>query len=145
MKADSKTQNEVTATLKQMFDAYEKRDLQGMLAVWAADPDVLVIGSGEDEKHIGLGEFGKSSKRDWAQSEAASVNCVGDVLVSTARTVSWFAADVAFQFTIKGKKSQLPGRLTGVMEKRNDKWLLMQMHFSTPAREQEHGQSWPAK
>jgi ketosteroid isomerase-like protein len=145
MKADSETQSEVTATLQQMFDAYNQRDLQSMLAVWATDADVLVIGSGDDEKSVGLSEFGESSKRDWVQSEAASINCTGDVLVSMAGSVSWFAADVAFQFTINGQDSKLPGRLTGVMEKRGGKWFLMQMHFSTPACEQEHGHSWPTQ
>jgi ketosteroid isomerase-like protein len=105
MKADSKTQSEVTATLKQMFDAYEKRDLQGMLAVWSDDPDVIVIGSGEDERHIGRGEFSKSSKRDWEQSEAASVNCVGDVLVSAAGgAVSWFCRRCRVSIHRRGKE-----------------------------------------
>ncbi len=142
MKADSKTQSEVSAVLKQMFDAYKRRDLSGMLAVMAPDPDVVVIGSGEDEQNIGPGEFGKSAKRDWAQSESASVN-FKEPKVSMAGSVSWFAVDVTFQFTIQGKESKLPGRMTGVLEKRTGKWLLMQLHFSTPSGEQEHGHSWP--
>jgi ketosteroid isomerase-like protein len=142
MKADSKTQSEVVATLKQMFDAYEKRDLQAMLAVVAPDADVLVIGSGEDERAIGADDFGKSSKRDWAQSEAASIG-FKEPMVSMAGAVAWLAADVTFQFTVKGKQSNLPGRLTAVMEKRGGRWLFMQMHFSTPSCQQEHGHSWP--
>jgi ketosteroid isomerase-like protein len=141
MKADSKTQKEVVATLQQMFDAYKKRDLQGMLAVWGTAPDVTVIGSGEDEINIGVEKFGESSKRDWDQSESASIRCIGDVLVSNAGTVSWFYAAVEFQFNIQGEESKLAGRMTGVMEKCNGKWLLMQMHLSTPSCEQEHGHS----
>ncbi|MCW4029965.1 MAG: nuclear transport factor 2 family protein [Candidatus Bathyarchaeota archaeon] len=142
MKADSKTQNEVTSTLKQMFDAYQKRDLTAMLAVVAPDKDVIVIGSGADERSLGPEEFGKSAKRDWAQSETASIN-LGDTKVSMAGVIAWFAADVTFQFAIRGEQSKLPGRLTGVMEKREGKWLLMQMHFSTPSSQQQQGQSWP--
>jgi hypothetical protein len=143
MNADSRTQKEVVATLQQMFDAYKNRDLQDMLAVWGTDSDVTVIGSGEDEINIGVEKFGASSKRDWNQSESAAIRCVGDVLVSMAGAVSWFYADVEFQFTIQGEESKLAGRMTGVMEKRNGKWLLMQMHLSTPSCEQEHGHSWP--
>lgn len=142
MKADSKTQSEVTSTLKQMFDAYQKRDLTDMLAVVAPDKDVLVIGSGADERSLGPEEFGKSAKRDWAQSEASSIN-LRDTKVAMAGGVAWFAADVTFQFTIERKRSELPGRLTGVMEKREGKWLLMQMHFSIPSSQQQQGQSWP--
>lgn len=113
-----------------------------MLAVVAPDKDVIVIGSGADERSIGPEEFGKSAKRDWAQSETASIN-LGDTKVSMAGEVAWFAADVTFQFTMKENQSKLPGRLTGVMEKRKGKWLFMQMHFSTPSSQQQQGQSWP--
>ncbi len=142
MKADGKTQSEVTAALVGLFEAYNKRDLKGMLAFAAPDADVLVIGSGQDERSIGAGDFGKSSQRDWGQSEAASVN-FKDPAVSMAGSVSWLAADAKFQFTMGGKESILPGRLTAVLEKRNGKWLLMQMHFSVASRDQEQGQSWP--
>ncbi len=142
MQADKATKTEVLQTLNGLFDAYKKRDLKGMLAYMANDPDVVVIGSGEDERSIGPSQFGKSASRDWAQSESASVS-IPDAVVSSAGSVAWFAADVTFQFTIEGKESNLPGRLTGVLEKRGGQWLLMQLHFSTPACEQEHGHSWP--
>ena len=135
MKADNMTHSEVNAVLKGIFDAYKKRNLQGMLALIASDPDVLVVGSGEDELAIGSSEFGKSVGLDWAQSESASVN-FKDVAVSAAGSVAWFAADVEFQFTIAGKKSDLPGRLTGVLENKKGKWLIMQLHFSVPACKQ---------
>jgi ketosteroid isomerase-like protein len=142
MIADSKTHSEVVSVLKGMFEAYKKRDLQGMLACMASDPDVVVIGSGEDERAIGPAEFGKSASRDWAQSESASV-AFKDAHASMAGSVAWFDADVAFQFTIAKEKTNLPGRLTGVLEKKSGKWLIMQLHFSLPACEQEHGHSWP--
>ena len=34
MKADQKTQSEVTQSLKGMFEAYKKRDLEGVLWFW---------------------------------------------------------------------------------------------------------------
>jgi ketosteroid isomerase-like protein len=142
MKADSKTQNEVISTLKKMFDAYQKRNLTGMLSVMASDPDVMVIGSGADERSIGPNAFGKSAKRDWAQSEAASIT-LGETSVSALGAIAWFAADITFRFAITGKESKLSGRLTGVLEKRMGKWLVMQLHFSTPSAQQAQGQSWP--
>jgi ketosteroid isomerase-like protein len=142
MRANFNVEKEVVSTINQLFEAYKKRDLQAMLAVLAPDADVLVIGSGEDERSIGPSDFGKSAQRDWKQSESASIKAE-NVLVSCAGIVAWFAADVNFQFSIKGKKYDLEGRLTGIMENRMGKWLLMQLHFSTPSCQQNHGHSWP--
>ena len=142
MKADQKTQSEVTQSLKGMFEAYKKRDLQGVLSFWAPDPDITVIGSGEDEKGIGLDQFAASLKRDWAQAEITAIG-VKDFRVSSAGCVAWFGADLTFNFLAGCKESAVPGRLTGVMERRNGKWLWVQMHFSTPSSQQKQGQSWP--
>src|SRR4030042_5888090 len=105
-----------------MFDAYKKKDLQGVLSFWAPDPDIMVIGSGEDEKSVGLDLFAESLKRDWAQAEITAIG-VKDFRVSASGLVAWFGADLTFNFKVGDKESALPGRLTGVMEKRNGKWI----------------------
>ncbi len=142
MIADKKTHDEVAVALLGMFEAYEKRDLNGVLAFWAPDSDVLIIGSGADEKSVGLSQFTKSLIRDWSQSDSASFTAK-NIAVSAAGTIAWFAADVAFSGKIGVDKFDLPGRLTGVMEKRSGEWLLMQMHLSVPSSTQAQGQSWP--
>jgi len=142
MIADKKTHDEIAVTLMGMFDAYAKRDLNGVLAFWAPDSDVLIIGSGADEKSVGLSQFTKSLIRDWSQSDSASITAK-NIAVSAAGTIAWFAADVAFSSKIGVDKFDLLGRLTGVMEKRSGDWLLVQMHFSVPCRTQAQGQSWP--
>ena len=142
MKADSKTKAAAVATLNQMAKAYAKRDLNGLLALWARDPDVSVIGTGIDEKRVGLAELKTQFQRDWAQSEAASLK-FGKVSVSAAGPVAWLMSDVTFNVKTAGNESSFPGRLTGVMEKRGRKWLWTQMHVSVPYGAQAVGQSWP--
>ncbi len=141
MKADPKTQSEITQTLKGMFEAYKKKDLRGVLSFWTPDPDVVIIGSGYDEKGVGLTQFTDSLKRDWAQADITAIG-FKDFTVSSAGVVAWLSADMNFHGITEGKEFDLPGRLTGVMEKRNGIWLWTQMHFSTP-NSQELGQSWP--
>jgi ketosteroid isomerase-like protein len=142
MNADQKTLAEVTQTLKGMFEAYKKKDLSGVLSYWATDPDIVIIGSGEDEKAVGIGKYVEGLLRDWAQADVTAIG-VKNFVVSAAGVVAWFAADFTFNFKVQGKEAALPGRLTGVMEKRNGKWLWVQMHYSTPSAVQEKGQSWP--
>ena len=142
MKADQRTQTEVTQTLKGMFEAYKRKDLQGVLSFWAPDSDIVVIGSGADEKGVGVAQFTESLKRDWAQADITVIG-VKDFAVSAAGTAAWFSSELSFHGTIEGKEFDLPGRLTGVMERRGGKWLWVQMHFSMASSKQESGQSWP--
>ena len=142
MKADKKTHDEVAVTLQGFFEAYGKRDLNGVLAFWAPDPDVTMFGSGADEKTVGINQFPKIVMRDWSQSDKATAN-FKDIAVSAAGTVAWFAADIIFKVQTGVDKFEFGGRLTGVMEKRGGEWLLAQMHFSVPNSTQAQGQSWP--
>ena len=142
LNADQKTQVEVTQSLKGMFEAYKKKDLSGILSYWAPDPDIVVVGSGADEKAVGIGKYVEGLMRDWAQAEVTSIG-VKNFAVSAAGVVAWFSAEVTFTYKIQGKEDILPGRMTGVMEKRNGKWLWVQMHYSSPNSNQEKGQSWP--
>jgi len=144
MKADQVTQKEVIQTFKEMFEAYKKKDSQGVLNCWANDPDIVAIGSGKDEKSVGVEKFVEGLSRDWEQADITSID-VKDFSVSASGNVAWFSSDLTFNYTIKEKALQLPGRLTGVMEKRGGKWLWMQMHFSVPNVNQKKGQSWPKK
>jgi len=142
LKADQKTQSEVLQSFKGMFEAYKKKDLQATLSFWAPDPDVVVVGTGEDEKGMGITYLTESLKRDWAQGEVQSIG-VKNFSVSASDVVAWLSADVAFHGKVGEGEFDLPMRLTGVMEKRNGKWLWVQMHLSTPSSGQEHGHSWP--
>lgn len=142
MKADKQTQAEVTLTLKAMFEAYGKRDLNGVLSFWAPDPDAVIIGSGKDEKCEGINQFVKNLRRDWEQSDSVTIEHK-DIAVSMAGSVAWFATDIIFHGKVDADNFAYPTRLTGVLEKRDGNWLLMQLHLSTPSVQQEPGQSWP--
>jgi len=132
MKADEITQTEVTQTLKGMFSAYKKRDLKGVLSFWAPDSDVVIIGSGADEKSVGKAQFSASLKRDFSQAEITGID-FKNFAISSAGLVAWFSADMTFRGVTDGQEFGLPGRLTGVMENRDGKWLWVQMHFSVPS------------
>jgi len=142
MKADQKTLTEVTQTFKGMYEAYKKQDLKGVLAYWAPDPDIFILGSGEDEKAVGVEEFTEHLKRDWAQAQVLGIG-VKNFAVSTAVSVAWFSADINFHCEAsEGAEFYMPIRLTGVMEKRYGRWLWVQMHVSAPNVNQDQGQSW---
>ena len=141
MQADARIQTAVMAVLNTMAECYARRDLEGLLATCAPDPDHVMYGTQADEKRMGLSGIKAQAERDWSQSNAASIE-YGWTSISAAGNVAWTAADVAFKLEAGGQKMTLPGRLTAVLERRGDKWLIVQSHFSLPAASPE-GQSFP--
>jgi ketosteroid isomerase-like protein len=140
MKASPPTQSAVQATLQQWKDAYSRRDLDGALAVIAPDEDVVGIGTGPDEWRVGPEAFRAQLERDFAQSEALSVD-YEPLVVSEAGQVAWVAGRTTVQARVDGQDLALTGRFTAVLEQREGRWLLMQTHFSLPAAEQAEGRS----
>lgn len=142
MKADASAEAAVKAVLNQFAESYKARDTDALIALFAQDPDVMIYGTGADEKRVGVAEIKAQVERDWAQSEAGSVS-YGWTSISAAGSVAWAASDVSFDAIVGGEEFSLSARLTAVLEKRRDKWLLVQVHFSFPATGQEEGESFP--
>jgi len=140
LQADKKTETEVKAALRKLTDTYVKRDLQGFLDCFAPDDDVVVYGTGADEKCIGIERIRTQVRRDWEQSESA-VMSFSWMPISAAGGVAWAAADGAIEFRANGQDASIPVRVTFVLEQRGDKWLIVQSHFSMPASGQEEGRS----
>jgi ketosteroid isomerase-like protein len=143
MRADKHTEREVMMTLQTFADAWASRDIDAVLGLFGPDPDVVVIGSGLEEKRLGRAELREQLLRDWAQSDPVSVE-FGWHLVSASGVVAWMTADMVVHAGIAGKRMTFPGRLTAVLEKRRGMWKWMQLHFSLPAVDQAKGESFPA-
>jgi ketosteroid isomerase-like protein len=142
MKADAMTEAAVKAVLDKVAEAYAKRDLALLRTAFAPDPDVVMYGTGADEKRVGLAEIQAQAERDWSQAEAATVT-YGWTSVSAAGSVAWAATDAAFNLKAGGQEVTLPARITFVLEKRGEEWLIVQAHFSFPAAGQAEGESFP--
>jgi ketosteroid isomerase-like protein len=141
MKADATTYTAVKNVLEEWADSYAQRDIQRLLSLITPDTDMVMYGTGADEKRIGLNGIQIQAERDWAQTDAATFT-FGEPIISAAGAVAWMAAECTFQVEVGGESMAFPGRFTGVFEKRNGKWLVAQAHFSLPAL-QEEGESVP--
>ncbi len=142
MKADAKTKAEISKTMQAMWKAYGRLDVEGVLAVYAPDADIVVFGSGADEVYVGPKQAKKGLKRDFAQVGSVKVR-LSKVRISAAGKVAWLAADCLFTAHVAGCDREMAGRLTAVLEKRKGCWLIMQSHFAMPFAGQAAGQSFP--
>jgi ketosteroid isomerase-like protein len=142
MKANGKTEAAVMEVVNQFNEAYARRDIDGLLALVAPDSDLVVLGTGADERRVGPAELKFQAERDWSQSEALAFE-LGWNSVSAAGSVAWLAAEATGRGKVGGQEISFPLRLSAVLEQRQDKWLFVQMHLSTPAAGQDEGESIP--
>jgi uncharacterized protein (TIGR02246 family) len=144
MKADKKIEAEVMAVITRFLETYTRHDVEGVLALLAPDPDVTLIGTGADEKIVGIEKARKQIKRDYEQAGDISIK-LGPVSISAAGPVAWVYADSTWQVKLGGQEMKYECRWTLVLEKRQGNWLIVQSHLSVPAQSQAEGQSFPAK
>jgi ketosteroid isomerase-like protein len=142
MEADAKTKADILKTIREMGKAYGRLDAEGVLAFYAPDPDLVVIGSGADEVYVGPKQAKRGLRRDLSQAFRVKVR-LSKVRLSAAGKVAWLAANCRFTAHVAGCDVVMDGRLTAVLEKRKGRWLIVQYHFSMPYAGQAAGQSFP--
>jgi uncharacterized protein (TIGR02246 family) len=131
MDVDTYANTEVREALKFWFDAYAKRDAEGLLSMVAPDDDVVFIGTDADEKKLGREGLLEGLQRDFAYADSITVELPW-ISISGSGTVAWIAADYIYHVIVEGLEVQVKGRLTLIMEKRGERWLIVHAHFSAP-------------
>lgn len=143
MPADAVTEAAVLLHLRTFSETFRQRDVAGTLALFAAEPDLIFVGTGADEERQGPAQLRVQLERDFAQSEAAAFTWHWHS-VSQAGVVAWLTADGIVNARVEGWDYTFPVRLTAVLEQRGGQWLFRQMHISVPAAGEPEGQSFPS-
>ena len=128
MKADPQTEAAVLAVLGRLADVYVTRDVAVLSTVFAADPDVFMFSPGA-ERIVGLGDIMAKARRDWARSDAASLE-YRSTSVSAAGSVAWAATGADFSLRAGGQQTTTPVHISFVLERRGDEWLIVHAHYS---------------
>src|SRR6478672_1914543 len=92
MKADAATEKAVLATMHEFLEAYRRRDADHLMTLAAPDADVILIGTGADERRVGSAEIRAQAERDWSQSDSAMFDFNWNS-VSAAGSVAWVASE----------------------------------------------------
>jgi uncharacterized protein (TIGR02246 family) len=131
MQASPQTGAEIQSVLDQFSVSYGKKDIDALLSLFNADPNVLVIGTGEDEKRTGQDEIRIQFERDFCQSDKLTVE-FENVAISEKDDVCWVAGDTNVYLTAEGRALHVYLRFTAVLTRKDGKWLFVQTHFSVP-------------
>lgn len=142
MKANPTTSKQILGVLQAYADALAERDIDGMLTLFVDDDDLVIFGSGADERRVGKEALKLQLQRDLAQCESMSMTFQWSA-VSAAGKVAWVSTELTIAARINGEECRFPGRYSLVLEEREGRWLFVHSHFSLPASEQPEGHSFP--
>ncbi|MCP1392550.1 MAG: nuclear transport factor 2 family protein [Methanothrix sp.] len=129
-----------TEAMERYAQAYSAKDLEGIMAT--ADEEFFGYGSGPDEEVYGKDLLRAQVERDLSQSDRISM-ILGPGHVSGKGDVAWYAGSCTIEATVEGQDVRMEGRITAVLKKVGERWLIAMSHFAMPFGGQETGQSWP--
>lgn len=127
-----KTREAVVRTMYAYAAAYNQKDAEGVMELMA--PEIVAIGTGQDEWVEGRDQMRSGIERDFARFESLSIE-YGDLSIAADGIIAWVAAPFEFTAIAGGAMQALGGRLTAVLMNTWDGWRFVQMHFSLPAPE----------
>jgi len=141
MKLTAPQEAEIIETMQKYSTAYRNKDLKAFSALFSRE--ITGFGSGPDEVIADYSSFIRQMKRDISQATILSVEFPDRNIFGDGR-IAWVTSQCIFTFTVDGSETQtLPGRSTMVLRNTGSRWLIEQIHFSMPSREQSAGQSYP--
>lgn len=124
--------------LENFNKAHEERNLDLLLSCFSDKPDIIILGTDENELWVDKVSFGQAQKR--AYETFANVKLSErDKVLHLCKTggQAWFYMRVNWYVESAGKQYTFDGiRTTGVLEKDNDKWQIVQLHTSMPVKGQ---------
>lgn len=130
MRADAQTNAALLEILESFCSRFAARDADGVMQLFAPDADVVMITSeesllrGPDEMRAFLQRYvGGPTTYSWTWERRD---------VSAAGAVGWLLAEGAETAAAEGREEKHSYRMSVVCEKRDGRWLLVQIHGSSP-------------
>ena len=138
--ASTALEHEVVALLESYAYALRRGDKAAILDMFT--DDAVVIGTGADEWYRGRAEIARGLDRDLAQSAELRLS-YGTPEVGDGGSVIWAAVPATVTARLDAGAVTIEGRVTTVLVRSGDRWLIAQNHFSVPAADQVEGHSYP--
>ena len=126
--------DEVKSTIAQFFDAMDSQNLELMKQLIPRSETTTHIGTDEGEIWQGWEVLNEATKEQFQGLEyyRATIKEL-TINLSESKTVAWYFHHLDAEIKSNENITRWRGaRFTGVLEKKNDRWLLSQTHVSIP-------------
>jgi ketosteroid isomerase-like protein len=130
VKPDVATETELIGVLERFCSGFADRDIEAVMRLFVPDPNVLVVTS---EEPLLRGPLELRTFLDRYVEGLTTYSWEWDRHdVSTAGSVAWLLAEGTETATSADRLQRHPYRMTMVLERHDDRWLLVQVHGSSP-------------
>ena len=129
MVADAETREEILLVLGEFRAAVAERRLEGALHLFAPDADATLIGSSLGEIARGPLEIRSFLEGIFARPQSISWEW-DDVSISAAGDVAWLWLEGALALDGRSERAY---RISGVLERRQGRWVWCVFHGSEPS------------
>jgi len=134
-KVDSETEkSNVIEVVNGLYQSFEDKDIDLMSEVMAHDQSMLSFGTGISDLHNSWAEWIKNHIVQFKAFDKAKINSKNmNVYLSQNSNVAWFADVSDWTLIVENDTIEMKDiRITGVLEKRNNVWKIVQIHASVP-------------
>ena len=125
----------IKLTLKKYIIANEARNISMIGEIWANDTSVFSLGTDRHDVFIGFDAVNKKFAEQFERFENTFISSRDQqIYVHPGCQTAWFSEILQYNYTHGDKAIEYTDlRFTGFMEKRGDKWMILQTHLSAPA------------
>ena len=125
---------QVIKVLDDFVLAHETKDLDLLSSCFSDKPDILILGTDEDELWVDKKSMVDAQKRAYDAFDKVKLSVRDKVLkMDRSGKTAWFYMKVNWFVESKGEKYKFDDvRTTGVLEKVVGKWCIVQIHTSLP-------------
>jgi ketosteroid isomerase-like protein len=129
--ADPQTEKEIRELLAREAQAYATKNVDAAMALVAQHSGSVFLDNQPDGVYIGPEQIRQMYERDFSHIKGADLKFTW-LRISSQGNIAWFASESEVTVDLGKKKPTFPARWTGVLEKRNGQWLIVQSHISYP-------------
>jgi ketosteroid isomerase-like protein len=125
----------ISKILDDLAASTESGNFQGIQKIWWPSEDVLLIGTESGEKLVGWTAISKAIKKQFRTFGETLISITDQsIWVNEDASVAWFFEELNYNFVYEEKAMTFEGiRFTGVMQKHDGQWRLVQQHMSIPS------------
>jgi uncharacterized protein (TIGR02246 family) len=127
----TQAETEIRILLEKHSDAYARKDIPALMSCYSQDADMVNVGSSDNELYIGATELQKAFETFFGQVRTVGIEYAG-IRLTINQSLAWLYADVPVNVKMDQGEINRKGRMTAVLEKRDNRWLFVQTHFSFP-------------
>jgi len=126
----------VTALINSYMEAYNNRNIEALSDLVANDDTLVGFGTDKGESWVGWNTYRNVTEKQFAAIDEIHWDRQKPMLhFSSDGNVAWFSEEFGGKFQCAGEEHTCAFRMTGVVEKRQAKWVIVQFHRSCPVEE----------